>query len=111
MGTLVLPAVNGRVMLAVPTLVGSPVSRKCVGSLLVNVMVGLAGAEGGAALRLRLPCAIRLLPTIGVFRLMSGAAPTLMAAVIVVIPGDETLRFAVPCVTPVTANVAVSCPG
>src|SRR5579863_1358360 len=97
-------------MLAVPTLVGSPVSRKCVGSLLVNVIVGLDGFAGVAALRLRLACAIRLLPTMGAFRLMSGAAPTLMGAVIVVIPGDETLRFAAPCVMPVTAKVAVSCP-
>src|SRR5208282_1005985 len=42
--------------------------------------------------------------------LIAGAALTLMGAVRVVIPGEETLRFADPGVTPVTANVTLSCP-
>src|SRR5271163_3799539 len=60
-------------MLAVPTFVGSAVSRKCVGSPLVNVSVGFAGVEGGAAPRLMLPCATTLLPTMGAFKLIAGA--------------------------------------
>ena len=70
-GTLPLPPVNCKVMLAVPTFVQSAVSRKCVGSLLVSVIVSL---EGGAAAKLTLPPTIRLLPTMGALTLIAGAA-------------------------------------
>src|SRR5260370_30800145 len=51
-------------MLALPTFVWSAVSRKCVGSLLVRVSVGLAGVEGGAAPKLMPPGMIALFPAI-----------------------------------------------
>jgi|SRR5277367_3722896 len=98
-------------MLVLPTFVGSAVSRKWVASLLVSVSVGLAGVEGVAALKLMFPCSIRLLPITGLLKLMTGAASTVMGAVIVVTPGEDTLRFAVPWATPVTEKVTESCPG
>src|SRR5580704_1814075 len=97
-------------MLAVPTFVESAVRRKCVGSLLVKVSVGLAGGGGAGALRLRFPWMIVLCPTIRAPTLIVGAGLTLMVVVIVVIPGEDKLRFAEPCATPVTVKVTVSCP-
>ena len=110
MGTVVLPAVNCRVMLALPTVEGLVESRKWAGSLLVRVSFSL---EGGAAAKRMLFAETVLLPTIiGLpLKLIVGTGPTLMGAVIVVIPGEDTLRFAVPCATPVTANVTLSWPG
>ena len=100
-------------MLAVPTFVGSAESKKWVGSLLVKVSVVLAGDNGAGAVRLMLPEITKLLPIAGAGTLtvIAGAGPTLMGAVMAVIPGDDTLRFAVPCATPVTANVTLSWPG
>src|ERR1700688_1238630 len=97
-------------MLPLPTFVASAVSGKCVGSLLVRVRVGLGGVNGVAVSKLMLPWTIRLLPIIGLLRLIPGTGPTLIGAVIVVIPRDDTLRFAEPCATPVTAMVTLSCP-
>ena len=59
-------------MLAVPIFVGSAVSRKCVGSLLVRVSDGFGGVEGGGAAKLALPAMIKLFPTIPPLRLMVG---------------------------------------
>ena len=75
---------------------GSAVSRKCTGSLLVRVSDGLAGKSGTTSPKPMPPWAIRLLPMTGVLRFIPGIAPTLMAAVMVVMPADVTLRFAVP---------------
>jgi len=83
-------------MLALPTLAGFAVSRKCVGSLLVRVRVRSAALEGGAAFRLMLAWVARLLPTIGIFNVIPGMGPTLIGAVIVAIPGEVTVRFAEP---------------
>jgi len=69
-GTLKLPAVNCRVILAVPTVVGLVESRKCVGSLLARVNVSL---EGGAAPKLKLPFWTKLLPMTGPPTLSVGA--------------------------------------
>ncbi len=60
-------------MLALPTFVWSAVSRKCVGSLLVRVSVGLAGVEGGAAPKLMPPGMIALFPAIVLIIFMGGA--------------------------------------
>lgn len=70
----------------------------------------LAVPESGTSLKPMPPWAIRLVPMIRLLRLIPGAGPTLTGAVIVVIPGEVTVRFAEPCATPVTANVALSCP-
>jgi hypothetical protein len=64
----------------------------------------------GGTFKPAVPVTIRLFPTIWLDKLMAGCTPTLIGAVIVVMPGEETLRFADPWATPVTGKVTVSCP-
>ena len=101
----VVRGLSGIVIVAVPTTAGSVVSRKCAGSLLVSVMFCVT--TGGT---LSPPPGLKtvLLPTMKLLRVIAGGAPTLIGAVIVFIPGEDTLKFAVPCVTPVTPKATLS---
>jgi hypothetical protein len=60
-------------MLGVPTVAGFAVSRKCIESLLVKVIVGLVEVVGVGAAKLILPCSTRLLPMVGAPKLIAGA--------------------------------------
>src|SRR6266576_1014998 len=97
---VVLPPVNGSVMLEVPTIVELVVSKKCVGSVLVMVIVSL---EGGTAGIDTLPCSIMLLPIIGALTLISGAVTVATICTLVdgvVYPlGGAKFKLVVPAVT------------
>ena len=67
-----------------------------MGSLLVRVSDGLGDVDGGTSPKLMLAEVTRLLPITGTFTLIPGTGPTLMGAVIVVIPGEVTVTFAEP---------------
>src|SRR3981189_2851816 len=96
---MVPAVVNCTVMLAVPTIVGSVVSRKCVGSLLVIVIISL---DGGATGIDTLPLTIMLLPAIGPLTLIAGAAVTEIGTVTVLMPGELIVNVGLPTATPVT---------
>jgi hypothetical protein len=101
-GTLVLPCVRFTVTLVVPTAVVLVDNRKCVGSLLVSVIVPLLD---GAALSEMLRPEYVLLPTIGLFTVIVGAAVTFTVAVASVMPGESARSVVLPTATPVTLTV------
>src|SRR5438477_1284337 len=106
---LVLPAVNGSVMLELPTFVESVVSRKSPALVPVTVSVNDSLVSGGTGID-TLPCSIMLLPIIGALTLIIGAAVTEIGTVIVLMPAELIVKLGLPTATPVTVICAVSWP-